>query len=393
MDPGPDARPPLLASHQRVVSDDIGVLHSAVEPLAVGHDLQSRRPDLPLDGMVNGLSVGAVNLVWVRYGGEGVIVETPPTEGEFAMCAPNAPMGVEYRTGTGHDTGQGSSLVLSHDQRMRMTPDPYLGCLVIATTTGRLADHLADHLGEERCPPLRFHSVDGPPAASPSLVERTWRHVCDVLDHAAAGGIHPLAARSLEESLLTALLLGLPHTATASLVEPVRRSPHHLAGLIEDWVQAHHHRPIGVTDMAASAGVGVRQLQVICRDQWGLTPTQLLRGVRLDHARAALVEAGPGPRVISDAAGAAGYLHMSRFSAHYRQRFGETPSQTLSRARTLQGRKPPRQAGDGSRQAGGASGAGGGASGAGGPAPRPGGGEPWRGGISRTPGGRARRGV
>src|SRR4051812_25308755 len=88
---------PPLSAHQRVASTDIDVLHDTVEPFAVGHDLQAREPGTPLDGLVNALNVGAVNLVWVRYGGGGVIVDTPPTEGHFAMCAPIAPMGVEYR--------------------------------------------------------------------------------------------------------------------------------------------------------------------------------------------------------------------------------------------------------------------------------------------------------
>ncbi|TDD81857.1 AraC family transcriptional regulator [Actinomadura darangshiensis] len=326
-----DASPPLSA-YQRVVSTDIDVLHDKVEPFAVGHDLQVLEPDVPLDGQVNALGLGAVNLVWVRYGGGGVIVDTPPTEGHFAMCAPIAPMGVEYRVTKRRETA-GGNLVLSHDEAMRMTPHPTLGCLVIATSTGRLADHLAVHLGRDYTTPLRFHRIDGPAITPPSIVERTWRYVCDVLDAATAqGGLHPLAARSLEEALLTAILLGLPHTGMECLAEVPEKVPHHLAGAIRGWVETNHHRPIGVTDIAAAVGLGVRQLQVICQEQWGVTPTQLLRGVRLDHARAALTVAQPGPRTVTDIARAAGYLHMSRFAAHYRQRFGETPRQTLKRS-------------------------------------------------------------
>jgi AraC-like DNA-binding protein len=324
--------PPPLSAHRRVASTDIGVLHDTVEPFAVGHDLQVRRPDVPLDGLVNALGVGAVNMVWVRYGGRGVIVDTPPTEGHFALCAPLAPMAVEYRTTGNRDTA-GGSLVLSHDEPMRMTPHPTLGCLVIATSTGRLAEHLAGHLGRDCAAPLRFHCADGPAVLPASIVEQTWRHVCDMLDQATAqGGLHPLAARSLEESLLTAILLGLPHTATGSLAEEPAQPPHHLAGTIREWVEANHHRPIGVTDIARSVGISVRQLQAICQDQWGLTPTQLLRGMRLDHARAALITTQHGPGAVTDAARDAGYFHMSRFSAHYRQRFGETPTQTLQRS-------------------------------------------------------------
>ena len=328
-----DTPPPPLSAHQRVVSTDIDVLHDAVEPFAVGHDLQARVPGSPLDGQVNAVTVGSVSLVWVRYGGDGVIVDTPPTEGHFAMCSPMAPMDVEYRatrnratTATGH--------ILSHDEPMRMTPDPAEGCLIVATSTGRLTDHLAERLGQEHGQPLRFHTSGGQAVTPEPIVERTWRYVCDVLDQATAdGGLHPLAERTLEDSLLTAILLGLPHTAAEALAEPPpARPPHRHAGAIREWIEAHHHRPVGVTDIAAAAGISVRQLQAICQDEWGLTPTQLLRGVRLDHARTALLAARPGPRTITDVARAAGYVHMSRFAAHYRQRFGETPTRTLKRS-------------------------------------------------------------
>ena len=138
----PPPAPQPLAGYQRVTSSDINVLHDAVEPLAIGHDLDALDKAVPLDGVVNGLSLESVSLVWVRYGGAGVIVDTPPTGGEFALCAPSAPMGVEYRRRRHRETATGS-LLLSHDERMRMTPDPDRGCLVIATATGRLADHAA----------------------------------------------------------------------------------------------------------------------------------------------------------------------------------------------------------------------------------------------------------
>ncbi|MFG2006173.1 AraC family transcriptional regulator [Spirillospora sp. NPDC048911] len=325
--PAPTPIPPL-SNHRRIASTDITELHDEVEPFAVGHDLQPLEPQAPLDGIVNAATVGAVSLVWVRYGGGGVIVDTPPTEGEFAMCAPMAPMGVEYRRRKTHDVAD-ISLVLSHDEAMRMTPHPEHGCLVIATSTGRLSDYLTAYLEDEPGQPLRFHSSGQPGLAPSRIVEQTWRHVCGVLDQAATGALHPLAARSLEESLLTAILLCLPHTATGQLARAPRRAPHHLADIIRDWVDANYHRPIGVSDMAAAAGIGIRQLQVICRDRWGVTPTQLLRGVRLDHARDALRQARPGPDTISRIAAEAGYLHLSRFGAHYRQRFGESPTQTL----------------------------------------------------------------
>lgn len=326
---------PPLTGYQRVISKDINVLHDAVEPLAVGHDLQALNSAVPLDGVVNGLTLGSVSLVWVRYGGDGVIVDTPPTEGAFALCAPSAPMGVEYRYRRGREMAAGN-LVLSHDEPMRMTPDPERGCLVIATSTGRLADHLQDYLGQAPASPLRF-LADGPSVLSSEIVAETWRHACALLEHTATGGLHPLAARDIEQSLLTALLLGLPHTATADLAvvrEPGRPAPA-AATRIREWLEAHRDQPVGVADLAAAMGLSIRRVQDICHRHWNRSPTQLLRGIRLDRVRGDLL-AGLLDSPAS-AAAAAGFTRADRFAAAYKQRFGESPCQTLARSGRITG--------------------------------------------------------
>lgn len=331
--------PQILPGYQRVTSTDIGVLHDAVEPLAVGHDLHSRDPDVPLDGIVNGLSMESVSLVWVRYGGAGVMVDTPPTGGQFAMCAPSAPMGVEYRR-RGHRETVAGSLLVSHDEPMRMTPDPDRGCLVIATSTGRLTDHLQAYLGHPPARPLRFLH-DGQALLPGQVTDQAWQHACALLDHTAGRGIPLMAARSIEQTLLTAILLGLPHTATAELAEAAQLGPEQpgTAARIRDWLEAHHDQPVGVADLAAAIGLSVRRVQAICHSHWNQSPMQLLRGIRLDHARA-LLTTGPGaaaPSLTTAAAAAAGFTRMTRFTTAYRQRFGETPAQTLTRA----GSTPP----------------------------------------------------
>jgi len=320
---------PPLTGYQRVTSTDINVLHDAVEPLAVGHDLHARNRAVPLDGMVNGLTLESVSLVWVRYGGDGVFVDTPPTEGEFALCAPSAPMSVEYRRSRDKDIAAGS-LVLSHDEDMRMAPDPERGCLVIATSTARLADHLQDYLGRAPAKPLRF-LADGPAILTPQVVNEAWRHACALLEHTSVGGLHPLAARDIEQSLLTAILLGLPHTATPELAvisEPERPAPA-AAAQIRDWLEAHHDQPVGVADLAAAMGLSIRRVQDICQRHWNNSPMQLLRGIRLDRVRGELLIGALDST--ASASASAGFTRVDRFAAAYKRRFGESPSQTLTR--------------------------------------------------------------
>ncbi|MGH3245564.1 MAG: AraC family transcriptional regulator [Trebonia sp.] len=340
--------PQLLPGYQRVTSTDISVLHDAVEPLAVGHDLHPRDPAVPLDGIVNGLTLGSVSLVWVRYGGAGVIVDTPPTGGEFALCAPSAPMGVEYRRRHRRRGTAAGSLLLSHDEPMRMTPDPDRGCLVIATAAGPLTDHLHAHLGRPPARPLRF-LPNGSTVLPSQVTDQAWQHACAFLDHTAGHGVPRMAARSIEQSLLTAILLGLPHTATTELAELDASGPEEpgTADKIREWLHAHHDQPVGVADLAAAMGLSVNRIQAICRYHWNQTPMHLLRGIRLDHARKALLTASPGATApaIRAAALAAGFPRTTRFNAAYRQRFGQTPAETVTGAGSPP--PPPSQVGHG----------------------------------------------
>ncbi len=110
-----------------------------------------------------------------------------------------------------------------------------------------------------------------------------------------------------------------------------RPLPHALTQAVA-WLLDHHHDAhASVQQMAAAAQVSLRQLQALCDSHLGATPTHLIRQVRLHRARTALLHARPGQVAIADLAAQVGYLSPSRFAAHYRTRYGETPSTTLRR--------------------------------------------------------------
>jgi transcriptional regulator GlxA family with amidase domain len=56
-----------------------------------------------------------------------------------------------------------------------------------------------------------------------------------------------------------------------------------------------------------------------------------LREIRLQHARKDLSAADPTETTVTEIATRWGFLHPGRFSAQYRERFGEPPSATLRR--------------------------------------------------------------
>jgi AraC-like DNA-binding protein len=84
--------------------------------------------------------------------------------------------------------------------------------------------------------------------------------------------------------------------------------------------------PVSLLDLARAAGLGVRSLHTLCRERLDASPMTVLRQARLDAARCQLLQ---GDQTITEVAYAHGFEHLGRFSAYYRQRFGELPSETL----------------------------------------------------------------
>ncbi len=85
-----------------------------------------------------------------------------------------------------------------------------------------------------------------------------------------------------------------------------------------------------LAELAAIAGVSGRTLQRQFLAFVGKTPRAVLREIGFEAARRELLQGAPGVKVM-DVALRCGFPHCGRFSIAYRQRYGETPSQTLKR--------------------------------------------------------------
>jgi transcriptional regulator GlxA family with amidase domain len=83
--------------------------------------------------------------------------------------------------------------------------------------------------------------------------------------------------------------------------------------------------PVSLLDLARAAGLGVRSLHSLCRERLQAPPMTVLRQARLDAARRRLLQGGQS---VTEVAYAHGFEHLGRFSAYYRERFGELPSDT-----------------------------------------------------------------
>jgi AraC-like DNA-binding protein len=90
--------------------------------------------------------------------------------------------------------------------------------------------------------------------------------------------------------------------------------------------------PLRLSDVATALGVSLRHLQAGFRNHLGTTPKNFLQDCRLERAHRMLSFALRG-ETTATIARASGFGHPGEFAAHYRQRYGECPSDTLNRYR------------------------------------------------------------
>ncbi|WP_374531009.1 AraC family transcriptional regulator [Novosphingobium sp.] len=149
----------------------------------------------------------------------------------------------------------------------------------------------------------------------------------------AGDQLPPLFKAHLETCFMSALLMMQTPDGIDAFEHNDRRAAPLAVRKVRDYLEAHAHEPIDLADLCEISGVPLRTLHDQFRKHLGLTPLQLLREIRLERARADLLRAAPGTSVTSVALGW-GFDHFGRFAASYRERFGETPRETLQRVRT-----------------------------------------------------------
>lgn len=157
------------------------------------------------------------------------------------------------------------------------------------------------------------------------------RYLIDCARNLTAFEGSPILLSQLEELLVTTLFEIHPPLAEQSYSKRDKLLPRYLL-MVEDYLQAHAEEAISLEKLAALAKVSVRTLQAGFRDYRGISPMQYLRQIRLDRAHQELLEGVCDQMSVSEVALKWGFNHQGRFSAAFKQRFGQSPSQLLRRS-------------------------------------------------------------
>lgn len=139
--------------------------------------------------------------------------------------------------------------------------------------------------------------------------------------------------RKSYDELILNLLVGLESNYSLKLQEGPGSAPRRLVQRAEEYMEAHCAEPIQIVDVLQACRCPKRELFRAFRRHRNYTPRQFLEQVRLARVHGDLT--GGTAQSVTQVALRWGFTHLGRFSKLYRDKYGQTPSQTLRcRSRT-----------------------------------------------------------
>jgi AraC-like DNA-binding protein len=205
--------------------------------------------------------------------------------------------------------------------------------LILRIERPALEAHLRDLLGMPLVEPVRFDlGMDVSHGYGRSWLAK-FMMLVEELDRTDESIInHRLAAASVEDSLMTALLLAQRHNYSEHLEESAHSAvPSRAVTIVRELIENHPEWSHTVGSLARAANISVRALQTAFAVHLGASPKEYLTSVRMQRAHDELRAAQRDTVTIHQVVSRWGLGHPGRFASAYRKRFGELPSETLAK--------------------------------------------------------------
>jgi AraC-like DNA-binding protein len=142
--------------------------------------------------------------------------------------------------------------------------------------------------------------------------------------------ISTVARRELEQAIVVQFLFACRHNYSALLERETMSPGLSQVRLTVEYIDVYWNQPITVKTLAEVSGVSARSLFKAFARVYGCSPMQYVKNVRLEKAHRLLAVAD-AKQSVTAVAFACAFANLGHFARDYRNRFGELPSQTLSR--------------------------------------------------------------
>ena len=311
-------------------TDDPAEAHARARRMMAEHRMRVTSRAVPFAAEVHHARLGGVRLLHFTYNAPVRISSSPLCDFATVHLPLAGALDVDHN-GARITARAGQGVVFSPWGDVAMDWSAGLRLLVIRVERSTLEERLRALVPGPLRAPLRFTpELDLQTAGRGLLGALATAHAA--LVQAGPAGPPPLLAAELERSIVTALLLGQPHSYSDQIrAWPAQPAPKVIDAALER-AAATPGEPPSAAELAAAAGVSERTLHDAFRRRFGSSPVAYVRGLRLEAARESLIAADPASGVtIARIALEHGFAHPGRFAMTYRERFGESPAATLRR--------------------------------------------------------------
>ncbi len=326
---GPSS-PDLLTRVPLIATADLNVAQQTTSQFWPAHSSEVLGPD-DYDLVMNRALLGQIAITYVRCTARVRVVPTEPCHEACLVVPLEGSVEIETAAGTFRAT-PAHPLFRAPVWVTRFEASPS-ACLLVDVPAVAIEAALASH-GDRRS------LATGPLATSLAkpirrellslvrMINRNDRVVAlQRVPEAQRGHLLSSAVRRREWMLLASVAAALASDGAES---SSRVSLTEIASL-QEWLREQALRNRSLAEIAQLAGTNMRALQRACA-RAGFTPQAFIHAVRLDRARDLLCDP-TSATTVADVATAVCLPHLGRFSAYYRERFGEQPSDTLAKAR------------------------------------------------------------
>ncbi|MGB3484660.1 MAG: AraC family transcriptional regulator [Mycobacterium sp.] len=225
-----------------------------------------------------------------------------------------------------------SGAILHPEQTNTVHWTPDAEQIILKVPRVSLESHLSELLGRQVNSAIDFEfGLDLSTAAGASLLASVEFFVRE-LDRPGGIAEMPMARDQLESFIMSQLLNAGDHPYKDDLLAPPPQVRLGRLKPVVDFIEMNADEPLTPNELARAGSMSVRTLHASFQKCFGMSPMAYVRKIRLEHVREELLKGGAeGELRVTDVATRWGFFHLGRFAQQYKERFGESPSETIRR--------------------------------------------------------------
>jgi AraC-like DNA-binding protein len=288
----------------------------------------------------NGIREEDISFLHIQY---GAAVDVKPDESRAYFFVQTTMEGssLVLRGGNEYAAPENHTVVVSPDRPYRMRIAAGSKRLVVGIRVAALENHLARLCGRALDEPLVFA-----PDLNPSAVTSVWfghiRNLYSLFKLSPTSYENEMCRRHHNDATCTLLLNLFSHNYSETLSRGSTKVSSRRCRMAMEFMRDNLCRGATVADVASYVGLSVRALQAAFQRYHNVTPSQVLRNLRLDAVKAALEHADDSNTITAILLDH-GISSTGHFAAQFRKRFGVAPRDVMRANRPPETKRIRRQ--------------------------------------------------